>query len=506
MRDRHADHAKPMENYFHDALWGLCGVPERPAECERHGALRLSRPLGASRLLARGITVELLADLDALMDYQTFLETKKKRFAGEGFACDATRLPAAMFAWQKKIVVWACRKGRCAIWADTGLGKTIMQLTWADQVVQQTGRSVLILTPLAVSAQTVKEAQRFGLIAAIAHSQEEVSGPSIYVTNYQKLHRFNASVFAGVVLDESSILKSFKGKIKTLLTETFAQTPYRLACTATPAPNDHLELGNHSDFLGIMPQKEMLARWFLNDIMGNMTWRLKAHAHQDFWRWVASWALVMRSPSDLGYDSTGYDLPELKIHHVTIPTTGIHLNGALFADASLSATTLHEVLRQTAPIRARKAAEIAAPMNGDSLLLWTHTNYEADEIRHVIDTHEVRGSDSDEHKELMLLGFADGSVTRLLTKPSLAGFGMNWQICHKMIFVGMDYSYEKFYQAVRRCWRYGQTQPVQAYLLATDMEWRLFDALAKKQAGHMKMQDEMIAMMQEEYAELTNQG
>lgn len=440
------------------------------------------------------------------MDYQAFLASKSKRFTGEGFTCDITQLPPAMFEWQKKIVGWATKKGRCAIWADTGLGKTIMQLAWADQAVRHTGRSVLILTPLAVSAQTVKEADRFGLSATIAHSAEDIQGPGIYVTNYQKLHRFNASVFGGVVLDESSILKSFQGKTKTLLTETFAQTPYKLACTATPAPNDHLELGNHSDFLGIMTQKEMLARWFLNDIMGNMTWRLKAHAVKDFWRWVASWALVLRSPADLGYDSTGYDLPELKIHHITIPTSGIHVDGMLFADASLSATTLHDVLRQTAPIRAKKAAEIVESLNGSSVLLWTHTNYEADEIRRVIQTDEVRGSDSDDHKELMLLGFADGTVTRLLTKPSLAGFGMNWQACNNMIFVGMDYSYEKFYQAVRRCWRYGQTKPVNAYLLCTDMEWRLFDSLAKKQAAHTTMQNEMIAMMKEEYAELTNQG
>jgi len=440
------------------------------------------------------------------MDYQTFLASKSKRFNGEGFACEDSRLPSAMFEWQQKIVQWACRKGRCAIWADTGLGKTIMQLAWADQVVQQTGQSVLILTPLAVSAQTVKEAMRFGLHATIAQGAEEIQGPGIYVTNYQKLHRFDASIFGGVVLDESSILKSFNGKTKTLLTETFARTPYKLACTATPAPNDQLELGNHSDFLGIMPQKEMLARWFLNDLMGNMSWRLKGHAKQDFWHWVASWALVLRSPSDLGYDSTGYDLPALKIHHITIPTEGIRINGMLFADASLSATTLHEVLRQTAPIRAKKAAEIVEGLKTESWLLWTHTNYEADEIRRVIQTDEVRGSDSDAHKELMLLGFADGTVTRLLTKPSLAGFGMNWQVCHNIIFVGMDYNYEKFYQAVRRCWRYGQTKEVNAYLLCTDMEWRLFDSLSKKQASHTQMQDEMIAMMKEEYAELTNQG
>lgn len=440
------------------------------------------------------------------MDYDTFITSKLRRFHGDGFACDESRLPSRMFAWQRKIVTWACEKGRCAIWADTGLGKTIMQLAWADQVMAHTGKPVLILTPLAVSAQTVAEAHKFGLEAALCTSRDDVAMLTIGVTNYHKLHRFDASVFGGVVLDESSILKSFQGKTKTLLTTTFAEMPYRLACTATPAPNDVLELGNHSDFLGIMPQKEMLARWFLNDLMGNMEWRLKGHAKKDFWRWVASWAIVLRSPADLGYDSTGYDLPPLTVHHVTIPTEGIHLDGALFADASLSATTLHQVLRQTAPIRAKRAAELIEANSTASWLLWTHTNYEADEIRRVIETEEVRGADSDEHKERLLLGFADGSVTRLLTKPSLAGFGMNWQVCQHMIFVGMDYSYEKFYQAVRRCWRYGQTQPVHVYVLCTDMEWRLFDALSKKQKAHTDMQSEMIALMKEEYAELTYQG
>lgn len=434
------------------------------------------------------------------MTYLDFLATKSRRFGALGFTADDATLPPALFPWQRAIVKWAVKKGRCAIWADTGLGKTAMQLAWADQVTRYTGKPVLILTPLAVSHQTVKEAAKFGLTALVCGSSADAAVLS--VTNYHKLHRFNESVYGGVVLDESSILKSFQGKTKTLLTETFAKTPYRLACTATPAPNDHLELGNHSDFLGIMPQKEMLARWFLNDIMGNMTWRLKGHAKQDFWRWVASWALVIRKPSDLGYPDDGYNLPALNVQHVIVPATGIHMDGALFADASLSATNLHQVLKQTAPIRAKKAAELIDRDPLASWLLWTHTNYEADEVKSLIETEEVRGADSDEKKERLLLGFADGTVPRLLTKPSIAGFGMNWQRCHNMIFVGMNYSYEQFYQAVRRCWRFGQDKPVNAYLLATDMEWRLFDALAKKQAAHQEMQDEMIGMMKEDYAEL----
>lgn len=431
------------------------------------------------------------------MDYAEFLKTKTRRFGKNGFRVDSSTLPANIFPWQRKIVEWAVAKGRAAIWADTGLGKTLMQLCWADQVARHTGKPVMILTPLAVSYQTVAEAAKFGLSAKVCAENDESAVLS--VTNYHKLHRFDATKFGGVVLDESSILKSFQGKTKTLLTETFAQTPFRLACTATPAPNDHLELGNHSDFLGIMPQKEMLARWFVNDLMGNMSWRLKGHARKDFWRWVASWAVVLRSPADLGYSSEGYDLPKLTIHHTVIPATGIHVDGALFADASLSATTLHEVLRQTAPMRAAKVAELVNRESDESWLLWTHTNYESDAVHETgIEIEEVRGSDSDEKKERLLLGFSDGSTPRLMTKPSLAGFGMNWQKCARMAFVGMNYSYEQFYQAVRRCWRFGQTRPVEAYLLATDMEWRLFDALAKKQLAHKTMQDEMIGLMKEE--------
>lgn len=432
------------------------------------------------------------------MTYHDFLQSKTRRFGSMGFQCDG--LPSALFDWQQQIVRWAVSKGRAAIWADTGLGKTAMQLAWADQVARHTGKPVLILTPLAVSYQTVKEAAKFGLHAEIT---DQTTKARIQVTNYHKLHRFDTSAYGGVVLDESSILKSFQGRIKTQLTQTFAETPFRLACTATPAPNDHLELGNHSDFLGIMPQKEMLARWFLNDLMGNMSWRLKGHARKDFWRWVASWALVLRKPSDLGYSDDGFILPPLNVQHVTVPTEGIRISGALFADASLSATTLHEVLRQTAPMRAKRACDIVLGSK-ENWLLWTHTNYEADAIHETeLAIDEVRGADSDEKKEKALLGFADGSVKRLMTKPSIAGFGMNWQKCHNMLFVGMNYSYEQFYQAVRCCWRFGQSKSVNVYCLATEMEWRLFDALAKKQKAHEEMQTEMIGLMKDEYAELT---
>ena len=427
------------------------------------------------------------------MTYQEFLHSKTRRVGMSGF--EANDFPAQLFPWQVKIVQWACKKGRAAIWADTGLGKTAMQLAWAEQVHRQTGKPVLILTPIAVSRQTEAEAGKFGICATVV---EENSSDAIQITNYEKLHRFDASVYGGVVLDESSILKSFMGKTKRGLVETFRETPYKLACTATPAPNDNLELLNHCEFLGIMNSNECLSRWFINDSMKAGNYRLKAHAKRDFWGWVSSWAVAMRTPADLGYPNDGYDLPPLLVQHVTIPTENIRIGGALFADASLSATTLHEVLRQTAPMRADKAQEICAGLNGQSVLLWTHTNYEADEIRARIKTDEVRGSDDDDHKEKMLLGFANGSVKRLLTKPTIAGFGMNWQVCHTMIFVGMDYSYEKFYQAVRRCWRYGQTKPVTVYCLATDMEWRLFDALAKKQAGHEQLQAEMIGLMKEE--------
>lgn len=437
-----------------------------------------------------------------MTSYEEFLAKKPRRFVSAGFACDRHRLPGALFDWQDFIVMKECGRGRSALWADTGLGKTIMQLTWADQVAAKSSKPTLVLTPLAVSAQTVREAKRFGISAEIYGG----TSADVIVCNYQKLHLLNPSDYGGVVLDESSILKSFTGSTKQALTAAFAGMPYRLACTATPAPNDYIELGNHSEFLGVMPMKEMLARWFVNDLMGNMSWRLKGHARGDFWRWVASWATVMRTPADIGYPADGYALPALRIHHVSIPADGVRVEGRLFADASLSATTLHTVLRQTAPMRAKKAAELIEDDPDSSWLLWTHTNYEADDVRSVLNVEEVRGSDSDARKESILLGFSDGSIPRLLTKPSLAGFGMNWQHCHKMIFVGMDYSYEKFYQAVRRCWRYGQQHPVDVYVLSTDVEWRLFDALAKKQAAHLSMQEDMLQYMKESHDELAYAG
>lgn len=663
--------------------------PERPGD----GGLRLSRGLASGLVLVGSVATQRGDSVGDAMTYEEFLKTKSQRFAGDGFDCNVSAMPSFMFEWQKKIVRWACKKGRAALWADTGLGKTVMQLAWADQVVRHTGKQVLILTPLAVSYQTESEAQRFGLKAQVIENPT-ADGPMIHITNYQKLHRFDASVYGGVVLDESSILKSFMGKTKQQLCNVWARTTYRLACTATPAPNDHLELGNHSAFLGIMNANEMISRWFMNDAMEAGNYRLKGHAKADFWRWVASWALVLRSPADLGYDSTGYDLPKLHLHHVTIPTDGIRVGGMLFADASLSATTLHDVLRQTAPIRAKRAAEIVDSLPANDWLIWTHTNYEADELTRVMpkDSIEVRGSDTTEHKESAALWMAGLTVERpsriigkckkttsrnitekigieespslsngsnaieidgrntcastssateresmnsgeplraretredessiltmslsgldtasmpkngrrkilksdspndslhmelhqkstgeyslgkkgdaqsagfqnaviipsalkaasvgfmsitatkqeplegcsvqtaisdsessetpfcssselshisrrriLISKSEIFGYGMNFQSCHSMIFVGMDYSYEKFYQAVRRCWRYGQKKEVNAWLLCTDMEWRLFDSLAKKQAAHVRMQDEMIAMMNTEYTEL----
>lgn len=439
------------------------------------------------------------ARVEVASTYQTFLSRKLRRWHGQGFACDDHSLPSGLFAWQARIVRWACKKGRAAIWADTGLGKTLMQLAWADQVASHTQGQVLILTPLAVGAQTEREAKRFDISAKVVTEQSDCDAP-ICIANYEKLHRFDPSVFTGVVLDESSILKSFQGKTKQRLCEAFAQTPYRLACTATPAPNDHLELGNHSDFLGIMPQKEMLARWFVNDLMGNMSWRLKGHAHADFWRWVASWAVSLRSPSDLGYPDHDFLLPPLRIEHVTVESSGVEIDGALFADASLSATNLHSVMRQTAAARAQKAADLVAAEPYESWLIWTHTNYEADALKALMpNVCEVRGSDKDEKKESALLGFADGSIKHLLSKPSICGFGMNWQHCSRMIFVGMNYSYESFYQAVRRCWRFGQTNPVTVYVLATDHEFNLLDVLQKKQIEHRRMQDEMITIAREEF-------
>ena len=434
--------------------------------------------------------------------YTDFIASKTTTAQATGLAT-VPELNAALFPYQADIVGWALRRGRAAIFADCGMGKTLMQLEWARAVVEATGGNVLILTPLAVGQQTAREAERFGIVARVSRDGTVHAG--ITIANYQSLHKFKASDFAGVVLDESSILKAFSGKTKRMLVETFAQTPFRLACTATPAPNDHTELGNHAEFLGVLDGSQMLARFFINDTSNSGNYRLKGHAERDFWEWVASWAVCIAKPSDLlprngiPHDDTGFAIPELIVKQETVEIDLARVQsqkGTLFAMGTLNATDLHSEMRQTADARAQRVADIIAREPGESWTVWCNTNYEADALMaRIAGAVEVRGADTDESKEAKMSGFESGLHRVLVTKPMIAGFGMNWQHCARVAFVGLSYSYEQLYQSLRRSWRFGQPRAVHAYIVTAETELGVLETVLTKQAEHAKMQAAMVAAM-----------
>jgi hypothetical protein len=446
-----------------------------------------------------------------MIEYTEFLATKAVRPAPVGIQ-NVKGLPKALKPFQKDIVLWALSQGRCAIFAGTGLGKTVQQLAWADQMVKATGKSCLILTPLAVAQQTVAEAAKFGIKGvAYAADQSGVTG-RIVVTNYDRVAKFDMDQFGSAVLDESSIIKAHDSKTRAQLTELCAGIPYRLCCTATPAPNDYVELGNHAEFLGILTAKEMLATWFVHDGSIRATnaqnknskpiadWRLKGHAEQDFWRWVATWAVVIRHPRDIGYEEPGYDLPPLVKHQITVAVAHeANLDtGTLFA---MEANTLQErraAARASIAARVAAAAKIIASDPDGPWLIWCNLNDEADGLKSAIDgVTEVRGPDDPEDKAKRLLGFADGSVQRLLSKPSIAGWGLNFQRCNRMIFIGLNDSFEMLYQAVRRCWRFGQTESVNVYLIAADTEGAVVANLEEKERAAEYMADQMAVHMKD---------
>jgi superfamily II DNA or RNA helicase len=428
------------------------------------------------------------------MDYQNFISSKQIAVSQSGF--EPRRLSDSLFEYQRHCVEFALRAGRSAMFLDTGLGKTFCQLEYAREVVEHTNRPVLVLTPLAVAAQTARESDKFGIEAKVIREDGDVFN-GVNIINYDRLDRLDVSQFSGVILDESSILKNFSGKTRNQLVNAFRNTPYRLACTATPSPNDHTELGNHSEFLGVLNHADMLPRWFINDTMNTGDWRLKGHAVRPFWDWVASWSRCVSKPSDLGFSDFGFDLPDLNIERHVIDFESIaESQGQLFASPELSATGIHAVKKESAEHRSAKVAEMA---NGseEPWLIWCDTDIEADHLARLIpDAVEVRGSDKIEHKEESLLGFADGKIRVLITKPSIAGFGMNWQHCNNMAFVGLTYSYESFYQAVRRCWRFGQTKPVNAHLVMTHAEAAIWRNVSSKADSHDAMKREMREAMQ----------
>jgi superfamily II DNA or RNA helicase len=418
-----------------------------------------------------------------MTEYATFLASKVLRAPSSGHEVGPESIHPRLFPFQRDLVRWAIRKGRAALFADTGLGKTGMQLEWA----RLTGERTLILAPLAVSQQTVREAALLGIDVTYArHQGEAVDG--ITITNYERLDRFDPAAFGAVVLDESSILKSFDGKTRTALIASFGDTPYRLACTATPAPNDIAELANHAEFLSVMTRVEMLAAFFVHDDEG---WRLKGHAREAFWKWLASWGMSVRAPSDLGYDDDGYELPELTVAPVLLPVEWTP-SGQLFASEPRGITERSALRRSTVTARIEAAAALVRAQPDEQWLVWTGLNDEAAGMaRAVPGAVNVQGSDDADVKALHLTAFAEGRLRVLVSKPSIAGFGMNFQRCARMVFVGLGDSYEQYYQAIRRSWRYGQTRPVTAFVVLTEPEETVFANVLRKEREAQEMAAEL---------------
>jgi DNA modification methylase len=427
------------------------------------------------------------------MEYDDFISGKRDLVKYDGIM-HGTGIHD-IFPFQRHIVDWALRKGRAAIFADTGLGKTRMQLSWASEVCNASGQPVLIFAPLCVASQTVVEGRKIGVDVNYCRSQSGIVN-GVNITNYEMLDHFEVSKFSGVVLDESSILKSYMGKTKQALIDACDTVPYRLACTATPSPNDYLELGNHSQWLGIMPSNEMIMRFFANDTMQAGGYSLKPHAKRAFWEWVASWAMAISNPAQIGYDGSGYVLPGLNQQFHIVDVSDLPaVDGELFRTVQINATSVHKEGKLTIDRRADALAKIVASDPG-SWLIWCNTNYEADAIRlRILDAVEVRGSDTIPQKERALDGFSNGTIRVLITKPSIAGFGMNWQHCHNMAFIGLSYSYEDYYQAIRRCWRFGQNDEVNVHIMASESEAPILEAIKRKEEDHKKMKDEMAKVV-----------
>lgn len=423
-------------------------------------------------------------------EYNHFLNAKRIVLESSGITVPVESLNRNLFEFQRDIVAWALRKGRSAIFCDCGMGKTIMQLEWAHQVPGD----VLILAPLAVAQQTVREATKFGLSAI--YSREGKAG-KVTVANYEMLEHFNPSDYEGIVLDESSILKSFDGTFRNLIIESFDKTPFRLACTATPAPNDYMELGNHSEFLGALSRTEMLSTFFVHDGGETSKWRLKRHAEKDFWAWVCSWAVMMRKPSDLGYSDEGFILPEMEVHDITIeqvkPTEGM-----LFAMPAATLQERRQARSGSVEERAAEVARIIAQKPDEPWLVWCNLNSESDAAIAIIPrATEIRGANSLEEKEERMLGFSNGEIGVLVTKPSICGWGMNWQHCPNVVFLGLSDSYEQFYQAVRRCWRFGQKNKVHCYIVTSSNEGAVTENIKRKERDAAKMAEEMVNNMHE---------
>lgn len=437
--------------------------------------------------------------MSSLASYDSFLASKEVRAPMRGSDADHD-LAGHLFAHQRDVVSFLLKAGRGAAFLDTGMGKTAVELEYGRQVVEMENRPVLLLAPLAVGKQHEREAARFNTDAKVIRDPSEITGPRIYITNYERLHLFDSDAFAGVILDESSIVKSFTGKTTRALIEFASDMRWRLAATATPAPNDHMELGQHSQFLGVMDSSEMLARWFIADQTEMGRYRLKRYGVKPFWSWVASWARCVGKPSDLGYSDDGFNLPPLHIHrHVVDTDLTAGADGLLFRIPDTSATSIHKEKRLTAADRAAKIAELVNAEPDEAWMVWVETDYDADAIMALLpEAVEVRGSMKHEVKEERLDAFTRGQIRVLVSKPSIAGFGLNWQHCARTAFVGLSFSYEMFYQAVRRFWRFGQQRPVECHIAMAETETSIWQTIQRKKDDHEAMKREMFEAMRRE--------
>ena len=424
------------------------------------------------------------------MNYIDFLENKKIIIQDSGFEIDESQLNNKLFDFQKFIVKKALKKGRYSIFADTGLGKTPMQLEFARQILLYENKSVLILAPLAVSLQTIEQGKKFDI------EVEKFNGKyknKIYISNYEQLDNIDCNRFAGIILDESSILKNFTGKLRNKIIDNFKNTKYKLACTATPSPNDLMELGNHAEFLNIMTSSEMLAMYFNHDGGSVGKWHLKKHSKKEFYHWIGQWATVIITPKDIGFDGKRYILPELKYFNYKI-NVSLQKNNSFFNDRIVSATNFNQQLKLTKKQRLNKVKEIIDTNKNEQIIIWVNQNGEADYLKKILkdyDYREVRGSDKIEKKEKDLIDFAHNKYKILITKSKIAGMGMNFQSCHIQIFAGLDFSFEKLYQSVRRSYRFGQKEKVYIHIVSTDTMENVIDSIREKENIFNELRMEM---------------
>lgn len=430
-----------------------------------------------------------------IMTYDDFLKQKEYKDNQVGF--EPIWLPDCLFDFQRYLVSWAIRMGRCSLFEDCGLGKTLQLLVWAENVIRKTNGKVLVITPLAVSKQTVREGVKFGV--KVNHSRDGKLKKGINVTNYHQLHKFDPSDFDGVVLDESSIIKNSDGKTRVLLTKFMSSIPYRLLCTATPAPNDYMELGTSAEALGVMKRNQMLGMFFANDGDSTQKWTLKGHARSTFWRWVGTWARAIQKPSDLGFEDKKFVLPSLNLVHHRVKSIA---DKGLFPISAVSLSSQRVEKNKSLKSRCNKVVDLI----GDTSIIWCHLNSEGDLLNKLIkDSVQISGSDKDQYKEEMLDAFSLGQIKTLITKPSIAGFGLNWQHCNNVVYFP-SHSHEQYYQAIRRCWRFGQKREVTCNLVYSEAEGRIVSNMIRKEKQAIEMYHGIIQEMNQSIKLTTNKG